>query len=147
MIVPHRLLLAVKCLPLAVAEKTLQERKRLLLTRYSTSPEPTNQYTRTTEVNRAAGWCFSSIFDYASNSQSSLVCDSSLLGSPNEMILIWIKVLSLNMCLEFYRQACLDYDASNIEFHFLSSGGGNFVALGATSIQLNLGRTQQQICT
>lgn len=29
------------------------------------------------------------------------------------------------MCLEFYRQAGLDYNASNIEFHFLSSGGGN----------------------
>lgn len=43
------------------------------------------------------------------------------------------------MCLEFYRPAGLDYDASNIEFHFLSSGGGNFVALSDSSIQL---RTQ-----
>lgn len=31
-IVPHCLVLAMKCLPLTVAEKTLQERKHLLLT-------------------------------------------------------------------------------------------------------------------
>lgn len=30
------------------------------------------------------------------------------------------------MCLEFYRRAALDYDASFIEFHFLPSGGWQF---------------------
>lgn len=41
------------------------------------------------------------------------------------------------MCLEFYRQAVVDYNSSNIEFHFLSSSGGNFVAATALSIQLS----------
>lgn len=63
-------------------------------------------------------------------------------------VLICIKsTKSLNMCLEFYRQAGLHYNASNIEFHCLSSGGGNFVAVSAMSIQLKHGWTQQQICT
>lgn len=78
---------------------------------------------------------------YVGNSQSSLAFVFSVDSSarcPDEIILIWVKAVSLNMCLEFYRQAGLDYDASNIEFHFLC-GGGNFVAVSAMSIQLKHG--------
>lgn len=145
--VPHCLVRTVKCLPLTVAERALQERKRLLLTHYSTSPEPTNQYSRPMETNRSAGrcvclpciWCMRAILRVVPFLFPVLI--------PNKIILIRIKALSLNMCVEFYRQAGLDYNASNIEFHFLSGGGGNFVAVSAMSIQLKHGWTQQQICT
>ncbi len=55
----------------------------------------------------------------------------STAGCPDEIVLIRIKALSLNMCL---RQAGSHYNATNIEFHFLSGSGGKFVAAGALSI-------------
>ena len=76
---------------------------------------------------------------YVSNSLVFVFSFESSAGCPDEIILIWMKALSLNMCLRFYRRAGLDYKASNIEFHFLSGSGGNFVAVSAMSIQLKHG--------
>lgn len=43
---------------------------------------------------------------------SMYVCFFPVQDAPDEIILIWIKALSLNMCFEFYRQAGPDYNAS-----------------------------------